>query len=178
MKIIFLDIDGVLNSRKYLKEHCVDTSGKFSLEHEIDIYKVIMLCNWLNKHYDVEICLSSSWRTGWGNTPVSIALNRLFNKHDVFIKYFTPSRVNQPEEIKKMSSTELFNANIMFGRSLEIKAWLEEHRNVTEWCAVDDDDCDMLLAIESKRFVHTSFYSDDGGLMPEHIKQIEKILKE
>jgi hypothetical protein len=123
MKVLFLDIDGVFNSRPFF-EKTYNASDTTSLEREIDLPKVVMLCKFVAEN--ITVCLSSSWRIGWG-------------------------------------------------RSYEIKQWLEQHSNVTEWCAVDDDLYDMGWVAKQGKLIQTSFYGE--GLTHSHIAHIAEVLK-
>lgn len=55
MKVLFLDIDGVLNN-SYTKEKCLGFTG-------VDKKLAKLLSNWLRKNTDISVVLSSTWRT-------------------------------------------------------------------------------------------------------------------
>lgn len=59
MKVLFLDIDGVLN-KTGTKDRVVIPRGSF---HGIDRNLLQLFLFWLKLHPDVKIVLSSSWRT-------------------------------------------------------------------------------------------------------------------
>lgn len=157
--IIFLDVDGVLNSMAYLK-------GK-DIGDEIDMRAVERLAE-IYKECDCRIVLSSSWRELRGSEtkePHSMYryLENCLGKFGMEIMDVTPVRMsNRPEEIA---------------------AWLEENRNLVKNFVSLDDDFDEK---HYKHFglgghlVRTEFYVDDetkGGLQDKHVKKAKRILK-
>lgn len=60
MKVLFLDIDGVLNSKKTTEK--VGGTGLFKAFIGLDAGLVAMFKDWLAAHPDVKIVISSTWR--------------------------------------------------------------------------------------------------------------------
>ena len=63
MKIIFLDIDGVLNSAEFANRHYEETGKPLFMYDFLDPDAVNRLKEFLDQHTDIRIVLSSSWRT-------------------------------------------------------------------------------------------------------------------
>lgn len=129
MKVLFLDIDGVLNSHR--------TAIAFGgYPHEVDGYHREMfdevgltLIRGIVKTSGSSVVLSSSWRLTHAHDLVGRAL-------DLPIIDRTPSLVGE--------------------RGKEIKAWLDAHPEVESYAIVDDDS-DMLPE-QTPFFVKTSGY--------------------
>lgn len=179
MKVLFLDIDGVFNSRPFF-EKTYNASDTTSLEREIDLSKVVMLCKFVVEN-DITVCLSSSWRIGWGSGNLDKQLDSIFRGNGVVISEFTPNNPYPPEwnglsgDELHIKQNEYADNNLPWGRSYEIKQWLEQHSNVTEWCAVDDDLYDMGWVAKQGKLIQTSFYGE--GLTHSHIAHIAEVLK-
>lgn len=111
MKVIFLDVDGVLNSDEYfnsIKDKKINT-----IENQIDINKVKLLKQAVNTT-GAKLVLSSSWRyTKNANNLKALLLN-----YGMIV-----------------DSTPFLNNE----RGKEIKKWLEEHKNVEDYVILDDE---------------------------------------
>lgn len=141
MKIIFLDIDGVLNSHRFFKErHEKNAERHFNGDYieyklgDIDLKSMVHLNDLLQKT-GAKIVVSSTWRKSFSVKQ----LQELFR------------RVNLQGEIIDKTAT----LNTI--RGLEIAKWLETRPEVESFVIIDDDS-DMG---DLKRFlVKTTF--DDG----------------
>jgi hypothetical protein len=60
VKILFLDIDGVLN--KATTKERIGGTGIFAAMHGLDSKLVALLRGWLAQHSSVKVVLSSTWR--------------------------------------------------------------------------------------------------------------------
>lgn len=129
MRIIFLDIDGVLNNL-YTEERF---GGYVFVEDErIMLLKKIVDCT------DAQIVLSSSWRKGW------------------YYKEHYPDQANEDvwlfEALQSKLSEygiELFGYTEVFGdREKEITQWLEKHKKdgIEAYVILDDMDEKELRA--------------------------------
>lgn len=155
MKIIFLDIDGVLNCKSTRER----IDGIYFVEdNKIDFLKEIIECT------DAKVVLSSTWRIGWvwmQNNP---------NYHD---KHFIMLRDKLQEH-----GIELYDKTpIMSGehRGREIDEWLRCHPDVESFVILDDDsDMDEHIG----RLVKTKWNSvgTGGGLQRKHIRLAIEIL--
>ncbi len=148
MKILFLDIDGVLNGQAYVR-NC----GHFGLI--IDPRRMALLKEIIDAT-DAKIVLSTSWREHW--SPVAARcdaigqqLNRIFGEY----------RLEIYDKIPQMN----------FKREQEIRAWLDDYP-VERFAVLDD----QLLAADflTGHFVWTSDLR--GGLDPEDVQKAIAIL--
>ena len=71
MNIIFLDIDGVLNSSDFADKHYKETGKGLFMYDFLDPNAVNSMKNFLDNHPDIRIVISSSWR--YGNVPKTIS---------------------------------------------------------------------------------------------------------
>jgi len=129
-KVLFLDIDGVLNSKLYYKYIYKPEEGS-----RFDPYCVILVKR-LVEEFSLKIVISSTWRNG--------SVNRLMkelNEHNM-IEYLhddwhTPF-------VRRAS------------RGSEINLWLDSHPEVKDYLILDDNE--NLLDHQLSRFVKTSNY--------------------
>jgi|GEM_PF-656584 len=170
-KIIFLDIDGVLNSRKWyyarstipkeMFQHSDDRVNENDLR-ELDLTALGLLCK-LVINTGSKIVISSTWRMG--KDPLYFRL--LFNRRgidfprDVFIgctPILSDVKNNQGEYITRGS---------------EIQKWIDEH-NFTGKYVIFDDDSDFLLT-QMPHFIQTTY---EEGLLYEHYYKALCILEQ
>ena len=167
MKVIFLDIDGVLNSSAYFKtkEHQLKKSDKEF--DDIDESKVVLLKQIIDAT-DARIVLSSTWRELDDESYIECYkmykyLIDTLGKYDIKIFDKTPT--------------------IRQDRPLEIQTWINDEPSLDEviFISLDDDfskkDYDKYGIGDN--LVHTIFFTDDlsvGGLQEYHVEQAIKIL--
>ena len=144
--ILFLDIDGVLNSNLYFKNSF--NQGKNN--SKFDAYSVLLVRK-LVEEFSLKIVITSHWRNG--------IVNRLMNelKRNELINYlhedcFTP--ILRPAQ-----------------RGMEIKMWLHDHPAVTEYVIIDDKE--NFLEEQKHRFVKTNMFA---GMLDENYFQAREIL--
>ena len=151
MKIIFLDIDGVLNSVKYDNER---SDG----EGNIDISRLSLLKQLADKT-DALIVLTSSWRKHWDPSgiltdEVGKELERTFCDSGVFLFDKTP---------------------VLGGhRSFEISAWLEAHPEIESFVILDDIKFGWG---ELDRYVVKTDQRIGRGLEIRHVDKAREILE-
>lgn len=149
MKVIFLDIDGVLNSDTYMEKQ-LDNSSE-GIESEIDPATLILL----KKAVDTtgaKIILSSSWR-----------IMRKYNELEKFLMKFG---------ISLSGKTPYVDGK----RELEIKQYLSENKNIEQYLILDDEIFESfdeelvnhLILIKSDQ----NYHGFSEGLTEKHIKQI------
>ena len=168
MKIIFLDIDGVLNSEKWYQER-FDINLKTYPICEFDPLTIEQL-NLLTDKTNAKIVISSTWRMG----RTIDELKNIFKK------------VGIKGEIIGVTPYLTFNDGYGVERGNEIKRWIdlncvrwwdkifdEKEKNITlESYVILDDDPDMLLE-QKDNFVRTSWRD---GLTALHTRKAIKIL--
>lgn len=151
MRVIFMDIDGVLVPGPFLRG--VVASAGPSMRSAVDPYKVFLL-NQLHDVPGVRIVFSSSWRSH-SNMPAAV--------------------MSQGIEIPLHEDWRTtFKTPPYFGigvRGWQINEWMERHPEVEGYVIVDDD-TDMLPH-QAGHFLKTSY---EEGLMPHHIKLMRSIL--
>ncbi len=156
MKIIFLDIDGVLNSKK----HKVSASDKFE-DNYIDLSRVKHIADIVNAT-DAKIVLISSLRIDWNKSSELCGddgnyINRCFAEYGLSIMDKTPY-------------ISFFTA-----RRKEIITWLSANKSEVESFVIIDD---MKKGWEDlgNRVVNTN--PDGYGIEEEHVKKAIKLLQE
>lgn len=168
MKILFLDIDGVLNSTDYMNslymlarikynskinnsevfQACRDKYGHLFDPRCVNFLKVIV------KSTDCKIVISSTWRKSSLEVMKNLWIDRNLSG-------------------KIIGITPKFNESMCRGK--EIDSWLSAYSidlNVETYCIVDDDTIDMLPH-QQKHVVKTS---NRFGLDMQSTEKILKIL--
>ncbi|GFP75531.1 HAD domain-containing protein [Clostridium fungisolvens] len=129
MKILFLDIDGVLNSRFWSDANEREISeGKF-----IDSEKVMLLSRIIDET-DAKIVLHSGWRFWFDDNlnPLrdeAVYFAEILKGHNLFIYDKTPDLTT--EEIRKSKKFSLVKAR-------EILLWLNKYDSIEEYLVLDD----------------------------------------
>lgn len=151
MKVIFLDIDGVLNSSR----SCMALGGfpfpgksKDRDWHKFDDVAVGLLRSIVSKT-GAEVVLSSSWRIGMGKKEMKELGERL--------------GVNIFDKTRSSIGSEK--------RGHQIQEWLDSHTYVTSYVIIDDS-ADMLSS-QKRNFVRVNL---DNGLSYEGYKKALDIL--
>lgn len=134
MRVLFLDIDGVLNSTRTCVAlgdfpHDVTPKG-LALFDQVALKLIRALCH----VGDIQIVLSSSWRIIHDYQELAVKLDLPIIDH-------TPNRWD-PGQV----------------RGHEIQAWLDEHPEVEKYVIVDDDS-DML---EEQKASFVKTFHEDG----------------
>lgn len=148
-KIIFLDVDGVLNSAEF-NRWLWDNHEKKYRGYEILDQRAILCLQDIVFVTGAEIVLSSSWR-------------------------FSSLRTKQLEEQLLPYGLEIIDRTISDTRGRrgeEVKEWLSRHPKVSHFVILDDDD-DFKDEELKKHFVQTTFYR---GLLEEHVGKAIEIL--
>ena len=141
MKVIFLDIDGVLNSNFWNGSHQREISDGTLIDEE----KVKLLAI-LVKRTGAKIILHSGWRF-WFDSELkpfrteSKRLVEIFAQEGMSIDGVTPDLTT--EDIRKTKKFSLVKAD-------EILMWLNAHEDVAEWLVLDDLDLHNYEVVDSK----------------------------
>lgn len=162
MNIVFLDIDGVLNSNFWEKEHQKEISNGTL----IDINKIELLSGLINE-FSAKIVLHSGWKYWFDEdlTPLTVEAERLtemLGKYGLNISAVTPDFAD--EEIKRTKKFSLVKAK-------EILAWLEAHPN-SNWVVIDDLDLHNEIVSE-----HQVMTNNSVGLTLEDIEKARLIFR-
>ena len=154
MKVIFLDIDGVLNA-EYTKARC---DGFFGIDGTL-----VKRLKEIVDATGAEIILSSSWRFG---------INKDGEEIPSHMKYLHNKLGKQ--HLRTVGMT----IDLKGERGHEIQKWLETNNDIVEqWVVLDDEvfsdfeECGIM-----SHLVQTTFYGENGGLQEEHVQQAIKIL--
>lgn len=143
MKVIFLDVDGVLNSEHiFRKEH-----RRYKRTNEVRIDKdiekrFVRNLKWLVKKTGAKIVLSSSWR-GAVKANKDHHLHRYLEECGLEIYDYTP--------------------HIGLDRGIDIQEWLNHHLDVTNIVILDDEDdmCHLKEYLVQTKF-RVSFETKKG----------------
>ena len=154
MKIIFLDIDGVLN---YGGCKARSATGCLGVDEE----KVKLLRQIIDQTGAI-VVLTSTWKTDWFSSAFiedlpkdGQYLEKQLAKHKVFIRAKTedPSWAQRGQGILDFIETS--------------------KNNVEQFVILDDESFDFIELGLENRFVKTSF---TDGLLPEHVEKAVSIL--
>lgn len=128
-KVIFLDIDGVLNSNFWNNDHQKEISDGTLIDGE-----KVKLLGQLVRATSAGIVLHSGWKY-WFDEKVSPLrreaekLQSMLAQEGMEIADITPD--HSTEEIRRTKRFSLIKAG-------EILAWLAEHTEVKQWVVIDD----------------------------------------
>lgn len=153
MKIIFLDIDGVLNFKDC---DAIFDGYYFASDNKLKLLKEII------DQTGANIVLSSDWKIGW--------IHKNGGKNSPQYKRFVALEEKMREfGISLFSKTPTCDSGY---RGDEIKLWLQNwNEEVTDFFILDDmDDVKPFV----NKLVRTSFLK--GGLQREHVEKAVKIL--
>lgn len=165
MKIIFLDVDGVLNSLQYYESFEANAAADENLRKApLDPEAVRRLRRIVDAAgpKDTALVLTSSWRGGWSPDPARCgsdgrALDRALGAEGLVLLDKTP-------------------ALGLGARPEEVRAWLAQWPGPVESFVILDDACFEWERCHLQRYwVQTDFQF--GGLKEEHIAQAKYILK-
>ena len=153
MKVVFLDIDGVLNSRAY------DRKRNWNEQTDIDETRLPLVKKIVDET-GAKIVLSSTWRGHWSKDPALCDgdgeyVNETFAKFGLEIYDKTP------------------DLGIDFDRPDEIKAWLNSAEGIESFVIIDD--YRYAWGKLSDRFVKTNPHIG-LGLEDEHVRKAIEIL--
>lgn len=177
MKVIFLDIDGVLQPYSSGKRFKIDRkalvselSKKYNIDYSIyDEYDAAAAyCDWdkdgvkrikkILKKTNAKIVISSSWRSE--KTP---------NKMRDFLRFYDLDKYLIGQTRKYSDITEKDNYKKYHYRVIEILDYLEKHQDITSYVVIDD--MDLSIGLEN-HFVETNNIINDNQM-----KECIRILK-
>ena len=160
MKVIFLDIDGVLNSEDLARKRIANfrgwndtTNQKF---YDFIDENAVKLISDLCEQYNVKLVISSSWRL----STLEKTIDDFSSDYMLLLHPLVPFIIGITPRVESQIRGE------------EIAIYLQHNSDITDYCIIDDDS-DMLKE-QTSNFVQTSFWH---GLTNEHIPKIKSILK-
>jgi hypothetical protein len=157
MKVLFLDIDGVLNSTDFLQRKAARNGGRVIGTDHIDPDAVSRL-NTIIAMTDCKVVVSSVWR--FNKTPDELYLH--LRKHGF---------------VGEVIGSTPQNAKKGYERGHEIQEWLDtvgqQFEEPVECFVILDDDSDMVHLLH--RLVKTKFAN---GLQDEHVAKAIALLSE
>lgn len=167
MKILFLDVDGVLNSGESFH---INHQARLAAEARGEI-----------KIGSVGAIKEFGWPLGHLYTPYLERLNRILEETDAQIVVSSVWRSNELEELQSWFTTKGFkykeriidrtaNFQLSYGRGYEIQEWLNNSDDVERF-AILDDDSDMLHLMPY--LVHTD---QRVGLQDENVNEAIALL--
>lgn len=180
MKVLFLDVDGVLNGYSRVTGAVYFIAMKLGLLKLImnhhDIFGVhtrkVKLLSKIVKATGCKIVLSSSWRFGWcvpyeQKDGHQKELVDKLNKYGIII----------------MDRTPIIEFNGSYShRETEIRDWLSRHDNIESFVILDDEQFDLqgfigkeLVRTSNSDYIKGNWY-ENTGLKRKHVKQAIKIL--
>lgn len=179
MKVIFLDIDGVLNTEHYitafwdmckrmeLKRPEANSLMKEIMRDEYGNHFCPVACrnlDWIIKETDAKIVISSTWRMSGLNVMRDMWRDRGLSGEIIDV---TPIH-----SLKKCGRNKELPFAERMERGNEIQAWLDAHPEVESYVIFDDDN-DMLPS-QMNNFIQTDeFY----GITLKDAEMAIKILK-
>ena len=158
-KIIFLDVDGVLNSLEYFNQlKNSDQSKKIGEYQELDVEKVRLLAEIIT-NTGAEIVLSSTWRD----------IGRKEGQRDHPMYQYLVDTLGE-FGLKIIDHTPYFE----YDRPREIKEWLnrQEDKDI-RFVSLDDDFTPEAYEKYGigEYLVRTTVYGSNGGLQKVHVKK-------
>jgi len=146
MKVIFLDIDGVLNSEQFYidRDHSPKAKKMWTKTSHIDA-KAVDILNQITNKTDAKIVVSSAWRVGRTTEELQILLKS----------------VGVTGEVIDRTKATSFDGI----RGEEIQEWIS--RNKCDSFVILDDESDMGDLMH--RLIKTDWKI---GLLPEHVQQV------
>lgn len=168
MKVIFLDIDGVLNSE--LTAEKMMAEGKTEANYDfIDEEKQNKLIKFLEK-YCIKLVISSSWRIDGYKETCEYFKKTLSAPLIPYIIGVTP---RSKSGFRGNEIDFFLHANRVKHEDFKHLMKDDKYIKISEYCIIDDDS-DMTDEQKKHHFVHTSWYD---GLCDKHYPEIMRILK-
>jgi len=145
MKIIFLDIDGVVNPWRSER----DSSGRFG-QKALENFKLIM-----DTAADTFVVITSSWR--FHHTLSE--MKEFFHQAGI-----SPGRILDITPDLRRDEGQIRHDP---GRNEEIRAWLDQHPEVEKFAIIDDVDFEQMEGLE-EHFFQTQF--EEGLTLDQSLK--------
>ena len=150
MKVIFLDMDGVMNSGEWWYSGDRPKCGVDA----IDRAAVVLLEDMLRRDDGIHVVISSAWRIIHPRPKILAALVRHGLPEDLCGRFIGMTRLEPHRKEERIH---------------EIEAWLDEHGEVTHWAVLDDNG----LGEDTVHLVQTDF---ETGLRWRHVRCVLELL--
>lgn len=135
MKVLFLDIDGVLNSFSYFSAEKLSRAAFRHAPSKIDARAVARL-NFVVEQCEAIVVLSSDWRKSPPNPGLLGTEAALRERGATFSLTFATPILKESERLARLAES---SAGTYTPRWLEIQCWLDEHQEVSRFAIVDDE---------------------------------------
>ena len=162
MRIIFLDVDGVLNCMSTKDDAPCGCIGVDS--RKVEVLKKILEES--RKEDDTKVVLSSSWR---------VHVDRFGHRQSDKDFLYLLDKLKE-QDVTLYDETPLIDEA---HRGVEIRRWLYERQNlpITGILIIDDESFNFKETKLSRFWMRTSFYNaNNGGLQEKHVRQALKLL--
>jgi len=181
-KVLFLDIDGVLNSDNFFTSKYHDrlllSRGEHGVMHDP---RACVLLGKIKKATNCKIVMSSSWRNFYFSKRkdakfLAKPLKKELKKNGIIIrdKIAYESDDEYTEKYLKWfesENSEPFKVEKLFDRGLQIECYLNRHPEIKKFVIFDDSDIDLFLFGE--RFIQINPIT---GLTEEDVKKAIDLL--
>jgi len=139
-KVIFLDLDGVLATRRAWSNLPEGYDRKEGIPGEFHAPVIAMFEKWLEENPDVDIVLSSTWRLGKPNTR--------------YPYMYWKNRIGKESKILVSRIIDVTRSDLPGDRRDEILEWVSRH-NVERYVVIDDDSFEFTGTDVEPFFVNT-----------------------
>lgn len=197
-KVLFLDVDGVLNSESYFRSDYYKKRNRADKRYGMFDDRKVKLLAQIQKTTNCTIVMSSTWKSMYfSKNKISKYLVKPFkkclrkNKIQIIDKIgnqwsrekaneYSPVKVVEAEDgvFKFVPNDHPRVIKEFYGRGLAIDIWLKAHPYVKKFAILDDGIGDLCLFGE--HFIQTNWYHKEGekfeGLLPEHVEKCIKLL--
>lgn len=160
MKVIFLDIDGVLNSttdfiEAQRREDCINSGGEVISGGKLCLLEEII------EQTDAKIVLSSSWRE----------LFSLKEIHEMFVVRGFTLPITVFAGKTECGYRSMDGTRELYGRSRLIQEWLDAKDNIESYVIIDDMSEERFIELHEGHIVTTDM--DNGLNLPAMSKAID-----
>lgn len=159
MRVLFLDIDGVLNCRADWGKPEHQDKGTYVVDQK----KVGCLLA-VVKELGLSVVLSSSWRNHQDH------VDYLYEQGVLSSAWVHDDWRTIRGEGKRIGNSLLWSPSL---RGEEIQEWLDRHPEVTAYVIVDD--AEEFLKHQKRYVIRTSFDAANGGFTARHARKVREI---
>jgi len=169
-KFIFLDIDGVLNTRQYGNRLMREGLAEFDENGSLFDPKAVDNLRYIIEATDASIVISSSWRFDGMQT-----MNKLWNDRRLPGKLIGITPHLSTAQFENLETNELYQKHPSGTRGIEIEEWLQLNTNKMlepyTYAAIDDED-DFLM----HQAGHIALTNSETGITREVANRVISIL--